>query len=198
MEAEMEHVCSSSASPWQPPSGNLSLQHYPTPINCIWATYGLDIINGGMTGFGKTDVGNADHRMLWLDIAETSLFGFQPSPPSKQPHNSILLHNPAVVRRYNNYVILERKRHRIPEKTLALEQRAQPQCFNEDDTLEYEQLLVLSWQFLTGQVPYSNLIGRELKELHLWDMVISRRQGKQTNTRAIRQLMVQTGITNAL
>lgn len=72
-----------------------------TPTDCLWATYRLYLIDGGMAGFGKVDLGNADHRMLWIDITKTLVFGFHSSPLSKRPNDSISLHDPQITTCHN-------------------------------------------------------------------------------------------------
>jgi hypothetical protein len=51
------------------------------PIDGIWCSPAIEIISGGMTGFGY-DLGKTDHIMLWADFTVDSLFGYRP-PPSR-------------------------------------------------------------------------------------------------------------------
>jgi hypothetical protein len=180
-----------------------------TPIDSIWTSPGLTVTLGGMTGFGELDLGSADHRCLWVDIQLESLYGIRPPSPSKRPNNSFPLNDPRVVTRYNNYVRRERSRLGIGNSILALEQRAQMGAFRPQDERLYESLLGIDLSirnkakikcrpFYAGQVLYSATIGRDRKELHLWNMVISRRLGKRSDTRAIRRLIQATSQPLAL
>ena len=89
-----------------------------------------------------------------------------------------------------------------------MEKKAQAGLFTPGDSAEYDKLLLLNFhiknnakkkcrKFYSGQVLYS-VIAKDRKEIHLWNMVISRRAGKRTDTRAIRCLMNFTGTGDAL
>lgn len=97
-----EDIRGNTINAWQTKwhlSGSLTCLHGPpnvatwqsnscnVPIDAFWSTFGLDITNGGMMGFGSVDLGSANHRILWLDIDKESVFGFCPPSPQKQPNN---------------------------------------------------------------------------------------------------------------
>jgi exonuclease III len=180
------------------------------PIDTIWSTAGLHITKGGMTGFGSLDLGSADHRMLWIDITQDSMFGFRPPPPQRRPQETLPLHDPRIVNRYNRIVSAERSLLNIPSQITSLEQRAVDGLFNDStDGPLYDALLAQDMAirqkakkecrpFYAGQVLYSKTIGTARKAIHLWDMVISLRNHKRTDTRAIRRLMKLTQIPRAL
>ena len=88
-----------------------------TPIDTIWITPGLTITQTGMTGFGEMDLGSADHRMLWIDVNQESMFGFRPPPPQRRPNNTLPLHDPRIVRRYNKIVHQERLALGLPNSS---------------------------------------------------------------------------------
>jgi len=69
------------------------------PIDGIWISPGLQISAAGMTGFGELHP-DPDHRILWIDVTTSSLFGFQAPPPDKRPLHSIPLHNPTAIKKY--------------------------------------------------------------------------------------------------
>ena len=50
------------------------------PIDAIWISPGIDCNACGMLGFGQIDQGNTDHRIIWMDIEEQSIFGFKLPP----------------------------------------------------------------------------------------------------------------------
>ncbi len=171
-----------------------------TPIDAIWATPGLTVVKGGMTGFGELDLGSADHRCLWIDIDVQALYGMLPPPPAKRPNNSIPLNDPRVVRKYNNFVYKERQLQGIDTEILALESKAHQGTITHDDEVRFDALLTCDHAirteakikcrpFYSGKVLYSDTIGKDRKEIHLWNMVIARRLGKRSDTRAIRRLM---------
>ena len=51
-----------------------------TPIDGIWCSPGIQILQAGMTGFGSPDLGSMDHRLLWVDFSIHSIFGYRPPP----------------------------------------------------------------------------------------------------------------------
>ena len=180
-----------------------------TPIDTIWSSPGLVFTIGGMTGFGELDLGSADHRCLWVDVTHDSLYGMRPPPPMKRPTNSFPLNDPRVITKYNNFVLRERSRIGLGPKILELKRKAQLSTFSNADAQQYEHLLVIDLSirnraklrcrpFYSGQVMYSDTIGNDRKEIHLWNMVISRRVGKRSDTRAIRRLMKSTNQPLAL
>jgi len=180
-----------------------------TPIDAIWTTPGLTIGKGGMTGFGELDLGSADHRCLWIDIDMQSMFGMLPPEPAKRPNHNIPLNDPRVVKKYNNFVHKERQRLGIDIKILALEAKAHQGTITHDDEDLFETLLtrdhairsqakIKCRPFYSGKVLYSDTIGNDRKEIHLWNMVVARRLGKRSDTRSIRRLMHTTSQPLAL
>lgn len=179
------------------------------PIDGIWTTVGIDITKGGMTGFGEVSIGSSDHRLLWIDVTHESMFGFTAPIINRRPKSFFPLHDPLAVRRYNNYLNRQRQEHQIPQQLSILQHRALHGHFDNNDQRQYERLCTLddsirqtarqqSRRFYAGQVLYSDVIGRDYKELRLWQLVIKRRSGIRTDTRNIRRLMRKTQQMHAL
>jgi hypothetical protein len=180
-----------------------------TPIDAIWTSPGIDCTAGGMLGFGQLDQGKIDHRLLWLEISEPSIFGYSPSPPAKRSNNSIPLHDPLIRKRVNSIIRQERLSHNLPQKLFGLEKKAQLQQFTVNEAMEYEQLIQLDFgirqkarkkcvKFYSGKVPYSDVIGLDRNEIHLWNLVVQRLKNRRTDTRKIRRLMKKTKQYDAL
>jgi exonuclease III len=178
-------------------------------IDALWTSPGLDLIDGGFTGFQEYDMGSADHRILWIDISDESIYGFQAPPPAKRPNDGIPLHDPRIVDRYNALVLKQHKAHRFTEKVSRLEATATQQAWTDADSIEYEQLCIMDngirrqarrrcRQFFAGQVPYSDVIANDRDEIHLWNMIVAYKSNKRTDTRAIRRLIQRLKIPNAL
>lgn len=179
------------------------------PIDGIWTSPGLDLLDGGMSGFGEFPMDTADHRLLWIDLDPESIFGFRPSIADKRPPNFLPMRDPLAISRLNNYVLKERSRHRIPDKLLLLETKALAGTFDTTDQAIYDNIAALDLGirskarkkcriFYTGNVPSSDVITRDRKEIHLWRLLIDRRNGRRTDTRKIRRLISATGCTNAM
>lgn len=90
------------ASPTQPevPICNKSTRHTHA-IDAVWVSPGISPVCCRMTGFGEYDIGQTDHRLLWLDVDSKSIFGYETPNPEKQPANFFPINDPAVVQRYN-------------------------------------------------------------------------------------------------
>jgi hypothetical protein len=81
--------------------------------------------------------------------------------------------------------------------------------FDQDDALLFETLLELDDNLrekckkkirkkYAGQVLYSDIIGKDRKELHLWSLTLNRLQNRSVDTHKIRRLMVSTDQPRAL
>jgi hypothetical protein len=90
-----------------------------------------------------------------------------------------------------------------------LEQRAKDKTFDQHDAQLFETLIKLDDKLreqckhstrkkYAGAVPYSDVIGKDRKEIHMWKLVIKRSKSQRTDTRKIRRLMNTVEIPNAL
>lgn len=46
------------------------------PVDGLWISPGIHCHRVGMTGFGEIDISDADHRLLWINVPDTYLYGF--------------------------------------------------------------------------------------------------------------------------
>jgi hypothetical protein len=92
---------------------------------------------------------------------------------------------------------------------LWLEQRAQTGAFDTHDAQLFEDILALDDQIreqcklqtrkkIAEKVPFSDVIGKDRKELRLWELVIPRILGRRMDKRKIRRLVKQTDQPRAL
>ena len=92
-----------------------------TPINGIWTLPGIDAIRGGMLGFGSLAECKSDHRLLWVDIQNESIFGCPPPPLAPVKQKGIPLNDPKIVKKYNNKLKKMRIKHGIDKTLFELE-----------------------------------------------------------------------------
>jgi hypothetical protein len=155
-----------------------------------------------MAGFNPTHLAT-DHRMLWVDFTLESLFGYRPPPLAPIVQTGVALNDPEQIHLLNARFQKARRRHNIPNQIFWLEQRAMNNTFDQDDALLFETLLALDDNLrekckkkirkkYAGQVLYSDIIGKDRKELHLWSLTLNRLQNRSVDTRKIRRLMVST------
>jgi hypothetical protein len=58
------------------------------PIDGIWSSPGINILQAGMTEFGSPDMKSMDHRLLWENFsAVNSIFGYRPPKPRNRKQN---------------------------------------------------------------------------------------------------------------
>jgi hypothetical protein len=149
------------------------------------------------------------HRMLWADFTTNSLFGYRPPPLAPIIHVGVPLNDPEPVRIFNQRRHKARQQQNIPNQIFWLEQRAINKTFDQGDALLYEHILDVDDQLreqckhnlrkkYAGQVLYSDVIGKDRKELHLWSLILNRLQQRRVDTRKIRRLMHITGQHRAL
>ncbi len=121
-----------------------------------------------MTGLGEIDLGTANHCLLWLDIDTESVFGFRPPVPQRRPDHSLQLHDPKVIRRYNNFVRSERRPLHMPSIVVSLELNATQGSLSPLKAIEYDRVAGIDLdirqrakkqcrRFYSGAVPYSNV-----------------------------------------
>jgi hypothetical protein len=114
-----------------------------------------------------------------------------------------------MAQRLNARLKKARQQHNIPNQILWLEHRAKQGTFNQHDAQIFEDLLALDDQLreqckikirkkFAGQVLFSDVIGKDRKEIRLWELVIPRILGRRADTRKIRRLMKQTDQPRAL
>jgi hypothetical protein len=178
------------------------------PVDGIWCSHSLEILNAGMTGFGSPNIGT-DHRMLWVDFEIESVFGYLPPPNAAIQQVGIPLNDPAHGIQYNRGLHKARLKLNIPNQFFWLEHRAINGLFDENDAHLYEHLLTLDDALqkkcqqklrkkYAGHVLYSATIGEARKRIRLWNLVTTRLFNRRVDTRKIRRLMKTLNEPNAL
>lgn len=180
------------------------------PIDGVWATPSVNCLRSGMTAYGQMQFGrSADHRMLWLDIQEETIFGYRPPRPHYKKPIRLSLHDPAVVQRYINELATQRAQHRIYEKALELSTTIQLGQFNNDHIRMYNKLdkedselrqraQKKCRKLRMGNVKFSIVVKLRRDERYLWTRISQRLLGVPTCLSTIRRLMRSTGHLNAL
>ncbi len=148
-----------------------------TPIDGIWTSPSIDITAAGYSGFGEYSIGNADHRLLWVDVSTTSCFGLDPPRPSYRQPRRLTIHDPRVVKRYNHKLQAEFERHRLPQRARQLYDRLP--FFTDAEQTEYENIAAQDIQcritaekrcrkLRMGQVPFSDTLRKADQAVQLW------------------------------
>ena len=170
------------------------------PIDGMWTSPSIDILAAGYSGFGEYPIGNADHRLLWIDVSTTSCFGIDlPRPIYRQPRR-LTLQDPRVVKRYNRILQAEMERHRLPQRANRV-YHALP-AFSLLAKAEYEKIAELDVQcrrfaekrcrkLHMGQVPFSDTLRKADQAVQLWLLLRKKRTGNRASVKKIRRLMRQ-------
>lgn len=179
------------------------------PIDAIWCSPGLDVIACGFSGFGSWDLGlRTDHRVLWVDIADESLFGFVAPSPACKTIRHFPLNDPRARKKYGRTLARLRRRHNIPGQVAALAAKSASSQFLPEDAVTYNRLAALDIDlrtaaregcapFYAGQVLHSDEIKALRQEIRLWDLMYNHRSKRQVDSRKLRRLMKKLGIHNA-
>jgi hypothetical protein len=137
--------------------------------------------------------------MLWIDISVNTIFGFQPPILAPIQQAGIPMQNPKIGNKFNAALQKARTKHNIPHQIVWLEQRAKEGLFDQDDAALYEHITELDDKLrdtckkniqkkYAGNVPFSDVIGKDRKETRLWKLALKRKQGRM-DSRKIRRLM---------
>lgn len=179
------------------------------PIDAVWCSPGLDVAACGLSGFGSLDFGiNTDHRLLWVDIADDSLFGFSAPSPAKCQITHFPLHDPRARKRYYRTLNRLRDQHGIQCQLADLALKSENRSFSKEDEGTYNRIAALDLElrcqakskcapFYAGRVLYSAEIGALRKEIRLWKLMYQHRSKRRVDNRKIRRLMKRLDIKDA-
>jgi hypothetical protein len=131
-----------SRHPNQAPVATCNKNTRSIPIDGIWCSPGIEIIQAGITGFNPTHL-TTNHQMLWVNLTLDSLFGYRPPPLAPIYQTGVALNNPEQIQLLNARFHKARRQHNIPNQIFWLEQRALNNLFDQDDALLFEALLTL-------------------------------------------------------
>ena len=173
-----------------------------TPIDGVWASPALDILQSGYTAYGVWD-----HRGAWIDVDSTTLFGGGALFPHTVTARRLQLKSPSTVQRYiQKYQQLVDK-HNLAARIFRLENTIQ-----EDIPLTMEQIheieaidtlrtkLMLQAEkhcrkLRMGAIPFSPQVVQPAREKEYWRLVRRRMEGKQVSSRLLSRRRKMAGIT---
>jgi hypothetical protein len=108
--------------------------------------------------------------------------------------------DPPIGNRFNAALQKARNKHNIPNQIFWLEHRATAGLFDKDDAAIYKHPTELDNELrdickknirkkYAENVPFSDVIGNDRKEIRLWKLAISRKQGRGIDSRKMRRLI---------
>ena len=86
------------------------------PIDSIWASHGIEAISCGYLPFHDGKGFPSDHRLVWVDFCNESLFGHRPQRIFRAPRSKVKSNNPISREKYIDKVKKIYKKEEIFEE----------------------------------------------------------------------------------
>ena len=106
------------------------------PIDDIFISPGIKVKKSGFLPFGD---GPGDHRAVYADLCQQSLFGGEFHKIHRLPARRLISTNERVVEKFNQLFNNKLKEHNVHQRMEILRLRSH-RLFTEDDAVEYEKL----------------------------------------------------------
>ena len=163
-------------------------------IDGIFSSTTIQTLGGGYQSF-ETSPG--DHRGLWWDAEEISMFGHRSPPPEKVAPRKLQVRQASTVRKYNTHLEHLFKKSSLLERVHHLQEKAVFPATREV-RLEYEALDKLRCQFIReaenkcrrlrmGRTPFSPVYSSNYKNIRALSLVKKVQEGKRVNKRQLRR-----------
>ena len=175
------------------------------PIDGIFVSPSLHIKESGYLPFGWI---HSDHRMLWLDITEASVLGFNLPPILSANGRRLQCSDPRIYKRwiqlYKKYVLdhkLHLKAYELEDQTIHPLTREMQQKL--DSLLEHrrrgmEHADKYCRKLKTGGVPYSPALAKQRIRIELWEAVCTKKTGRRYSFTKLRRLAKKVQVTNPM
>ena len=176
-----------------------------TPIDGIFLSHTLQATGGGYLPYGYI---RSDHRVLWVDLVEASVLGFNLPKVISPKARKLQYSDPKTVERwkqlYTKYIL----EHKLHQKAFQLEEALQLNM-NEGFIAQYNSLMKernAAIQFADNKcrkihargVPCSPEIQKQRLIIELWEAVCTKKSGCKYSTNKIRRLAKKVNIINPL
>jgi hypothetical protein len=171
------------------------------PIDGIFTTLDIHAIQGGKT---PTKWGtNSDHRLLWIDIDESNIFGNE-STTFWRPHaRRLKMDDPRIVKRYNHIRETLIKQDNLLSKLMTLNNQISEHGLNLSTERDIEwldhvrcmhimQADRLCRKFKVGKVLWSPEIQQSIDRIRYYRACLSQFQKNKINSRTLLKLYKKT------
>lgn len=176
------------------------------PIDGIFISPSLTRVYSGYLPFGTFQ---SDHRALWIDLTQSSVYGFS-IPTTIQPNIRRLQCNIPHVR--NKWIQLYTqflKQHKVIQRQFKLEASLSDGPLDQNQVQEFEKILKLRTEgfnyaekrcrkIYCGQVPFSPTVQKAKLEIELWKAASTIISGRQYSSTKFRRLEKKVGLFNLL
>ena len=176
------------------------------PIDGIYVSPSLTVQYSGYLPFG---VFQTDHRTLWADLTQSSVFGFK-IPQYISPQIRILQCNvPHVREAWIRHYTFFLQKHKVIEKQFELEAQITSNIITDLQAHQFEKILQLRTEGINyaekrcrkiycGNVPFSLEVQKARLVIELWKADNTIATGRKYSSTKFRRLEKKTGITQIL
>ena len=173
-----------------------------TPIDGIWTSININIINSHITGYGPWD-----HRSIIVDLREDDLIGKTSIATPKFRGRRLQTNRKAVKSRYITICKKEYNRMRLCELAIALDDEIgfDPLTPKQKKVIEHidkcRTMAILKAEkgcrkIRMGNIPYSPKIGEIRREIEYWNLAMKRRAKKKVSRRYMERVKKKAGLGN--
>jgi hypothetical protein len=172
-----------------------------TIIDGIWATPGIQVQRAGYSTFGEFD-----HRAVWVDVQQISVFGHKVLPTTSITTRRLQMRLPKVVQRYQREYGRLVRTHKMAERVDQVKQdlydHPSPEGFRRSEVIDEQRKEFMLAAERTcrkihaGQVPFSPSVNTVGAEIRFLSRALAKRQGKKVSSRSIERLQKKTTLRN--
>jgi len=175
-----------------------------TPIDAIWVSANVDIIRAGYCPFGGSDGMRSDHRMLWIEVDNSSILGKYLPSASSTPRSRLRSDDPRARKQYTKKVHQEYVRKKVPELTTTLKDMVGAY---QAGTITGPEALIATYESLhlattaarhsveatmtcrfVGKVPWSPRLQSYCDTIKYWSRIVQLRKGVATSRTTLKRL----------
>ena len=179
-----------------------------TPIDSIWISPGVEILQCGFLPFHDYRGFDSDHRLIWVEIDNASIFGHYPQKMWKAPETRVKSNDPRCRDRYIERVLQKYEEEKIFVQCEALRQL----CLDHDNgenvgpaieelhaELKEKTIRIRRavddklLKFHAGAVPWSPPIQKHRDRVEYWHRVLRTKTDVLTSRTAIKRLSKKIG-----
>ena len=183
------------------PPATYSRNSRDIPIDGVWISPTIQILQAGYTPFGSWD-----HRGAWIDVSNASVFGSHPPPQITISARRLQLNAPSTVHRYLQQYKQLVSQHKLADRIFALENTiqdntplttAQQKEIKAIDTLQTKLMLQAekhSRKLRVGALPFSPQLVQPAREKEYWRLVGRKLDGYRVSSRLLSRRRKMAGI----
>jgi hypothetical protein len=177
------------------------------PIDGLWVSGCINISAGGYLPFG--DACPSDHRMIWIEIQYSVLFGHKSPELAKIQPKRLKTSDPRLVKRFHKRVKKATREQGLRKRFQAYKEEVDHSPWsellvNQYDALNHEDFAIRATveshirKLHMGAVPWSPKLQNHCDTIELWRMIVRKRKHIKISVKRIRRFMSKTGIRDAM